>query len=496
VTGERLDERLARLERERRDADRAYNDALTALDRAVAALPADLPEPPADYDAARLPELNAVWNILPDTPPATDRSIKGRLRGLVWRLVGPTFDRQRAFNSVLVDHLNRNARVHRDTRRALESVIALQRKSLDALLHFQGRLIAYLQTLTLYVDTKDRSTAGGIDVLNAGLSAVADDWLKRWESLAVREARLTARATATDDLRASVALAQQTALAVKRELERFAAGASSTASTPTTSASTTGAPPAETRGETRTPSDATAQAGATVDLDAFKYVGFEDAFRGPQDEITRRLSAYAPRFDGLSDIVDLGCGRGEFLSLLAARGLSARGVDTNAAMVETSRARGLDVTHGDALGFLKTLPDASVGGIFAAQVVEHLPPDYLASLIETAAFKMRPGGLLILETINPACWLAFFESYIRDLTHVRPLHPETLQFLVRASGFQSPTLEFLSPVPEAARLETVPAALAAESPVLGQVIEVVNDNAAKLNARLFTYQDYAVSARR
>src|SRR5690606_18270552 len=111
----------------------------------------------------------------------------------------------------------------------------------------------------------------------------------------------------------------------------------------------------------------------------------------------------------------------EFLELLRERGISARGVDTNHAMVEASRARGLDVTRGDALGYVASLPDASLGGVFAAQVVEHLPPDYLSRFLETAAHKLRPGGLMVLETINPACWLAFFESYIRDLTHVRPI---------------------------------------------------------------------------
>src|SRR6185437_15171114 len=101
------------------------------------------------------------------------------------------------------------------------------------------------------------------------------------------------------------------------------------------------------------------------------------------------------------------------------------------------RAEGLDVEQGDALSFLGKQSDASVGALAAIQVVEHFEPAYLARFLETAYHKLRPGAPLILETINPACWMAFFETYIRDLTHQRPLHPDTLKFLVESSGFTS-----------------------------------------------------------
>ena len=122
-------------------------------------------------------------------------------------------------------------------------------------------------------------------------------------------------------------------------------------------------------------------------------------------------------------------------------------------MAEVCRARGLDVTEADAVGYLSTLPDASLGGIFAAQVVEHLQPGYLLRFLELAFHKLRPGGRLVLETLNPACWVAFFESYIRDITHVWPLHPETLKYLVLASGFTRADLEFRSPVAPEDRLQ-------------------------------------------
>jgi O-antigen chain-terminating methyltransferase len=116
-------------------------------------------------------------------------------------------------------------------------------------------------------------------------------------------------------------------------------------------------------------------------------------------------------------------------------------------------------------------------------------------LLETALHKIRPGGAIVLETINTACWVAFFESYIRDLTHVRPLHPETLQYLLRASGFHDVTIEYRSPVPDAERLQPVlsPPGLPAE---LADFVETINSNVEKLNSRLYTHMDYAVIAHR
>jgi O-antigen chain-terminating methyltransferase len=202
-----------------------------------------------------------------------------------------------------------------------------------------------------------------------------------------------------------------------------------------------------------------------------------------------------PLFAGRSDVLDIGCGRGEFLDLLREHGIPASGLDLNHEMVEVSRGRGLEVAEGDALEHLRSLEDASLGGIFAAQVVEHLEPQYLMRLIETAGHKLRPEGLIVLETINPACWVAFFESYIRDLTHVRPLHPETLQYLVRVSGFPQVAIEYKSPIPESARLQPVAVSPGDGSP-LAALAETLNENTAKLNARLFTYQDYAVIGRK
>jgi O-antigen chain-terminating methyltransferase len=232
-------------------------------------------------------------------------------------------------------------------------------------------------------------------------------------------------------------------------------------------------------------------------VDAATYVGFEDRFRGAAPEITRRVEDYLPILERANDVVDIGCGRGELLAALRGAGVRARGVDTNAAMVDICRSQQLEVEQGDALSYLERQADGSVGGLTAIQVVEHFEPAYLVRFLEAAFHKMTPGAPLVLETINAACWMAFFETYIRDLTHQRPLHPDTLRYLVEAAGFSSVDVRFRQPVSPADRLESVETGLLTDSPAAVNVVaSALNDHAQKLNTRLFSSMDYAVVARR
>jgi SAM-dependent methyltransferase len=142
-------------------------------------------------------------------------------------------------------------------------------------------------------------------------------------------------------------------------------------------------------------------------------------------------------------VLDVGCGRGELLGLLRDAGIEARGVDADADMVAYARGEGLEVEQSDALAYLGALPDASLGGIFAGQVVEHLPPAVLFRFLELAVRTLRPGGLLIAETINPLSPLAL-RSYFADLTHAQPLVPETLGLLATQAGFHAVETRFLN----------------------------------------------------
>jgi 2-polyprenyl-3-methyl-5-hydroxy-6-metoxy-1,4-benzoquinol methylase len=478
---ERLADRLARLERERADADRRYNERLTGVDQALLKRP-EFPHPPPAYDEALITPLNLGWNILPDGEPAVDGSLKGRLRGFIWRLIGPPLTTQKAFNAALVDHLNRNVAAHRESERAIATTIEMIRQQTESQIQFQSALITLLQSVTLYVDTRDRQIGGQAEVVNSAVSALSDDWMKHWESMRTREARLESQHPALikayDDLKEKVTLAQQTALLLKRQVEQLVADGLRVTSSPA----------------------AVTQAGSAPDLDSFKYVGFEDRFRGSQQDIRGRLSDYLPIFQGAGQVLDIGCGRGELLDLFRGAGIGARGIDTNQSMVQECRDRGLTAECDDAVGYLQKLADGSLDGVIAIQVVEHLEPAYLAQLIELAFHKLKPGAPMVLETLNPACWVAFFESYLRDVTHRWPLHPETLQYFVQASGFSTADVQFRAPVPPADRLQQVPVPTAREGeplhPTLIDLVDVVNANADKLNARLFTFMDYAVVARR
>jgi O-antigen chain-terminating methyltransferase len=221
------------------------------------------------------------------------------------------------------------------------------------------------------------------------------------------------------------------------------------------------------------------------------YVAFENRYRGDPEEIRERLRSYLPHFAGLAPLVDLGCGRGEFLALLKEAGIAARGVESNAQMAEHSRARGLEVTEADLLAFLRAQENACFGGIFAAQVAEHLPPAILQAMLREAHRTLRPGGLLILETVNPRSVVGFLEVYNRDLTHERPLHPDTLRFLAAASGFSDVRVEMRAPVDAASQLQPVPIQGLPDGAAVA-----LNENVARLNALLYGPQEYALFARR
>jgi len=456
---------LARLKRERDESDRLYNEALTNLD-AVVQTPRDFPHPPPPYDEFQITPLNQRWELLP-LKPDEGRGWLRRLRAHAWAMVAPLFERQQAFNSAVVDHINRNVAVHRETARALESTLAVCREEHLRLIEFQSLLIMYAQQITPYVDTKDRHVAGLMHGIAAGLSGLSDEFQKRWESVVSRS---TAVLDEVNDSRTTLSVMQRAIQTLKRELEQdsrqSAVGSRQSAVDSRQSV-----------------------AAAPASLDSYKYVGFEDRFRGSQREIRMRVAAYVPLFEGATDVLDVGCGRGEFLQLLREKGISARGIDLNDEMAAVCRERGLDATAGDVLSYLLAQPDGSLGGLFAAQVVEHLEPEYLMGFLSAAYHKLRPGSKIVLETINPACWYAFFSSYIRDITHVRPLHPDTLQYLVSASGFQKTHVRYSAPFPDHLKLQMMP-----ESSDIADL--VLNENAKKLNDLLFTYLDYAAIGER
>jgi O-antigen chain-terminating methyltransferase len=248
------------------------------------------------------------------------------------------------------------------------------------------------------------------------------------------------------------------------------------------------APPAP--GAASSPPAPSDRGGAARALPAFDYFAFEALMRGSREEIAERQRRYVAEFTEVDDILDAGCGRGEFLALLREAGKHAYGVDLDADMVDQCRAEGLDAVQADVIAHLASRPAGSLGGVFAAQLVEHMLPDRLLSFLAESARVLRPGGVLLLETINPAS-LSALRNFFADLTHVWPLVPETLAFLVESAGFREVRIEPASPLPESQRLAHVP-----YGPSVPEAARAAsNRNVELLNALLFGPQDYAVLAR-
>jgi len=200
---------LEALKEERAAADRAYNDALTRLDRAIQRLPADFPQPPPVPDEHQVTPLNTLWKIA--APPATGFR-RGFIAG-VRRAVAPLFEQQQAFNAALVDHVNRTVPVARETRASIDSTLTVLRDTIAELVRFQSLLVEFLQQVTPYVDTRDRDVAGLLRGLSGAINAVADEVLKRSEATLVRdrrhEMRVEALETALAALRDELAALQR-----------------------------------------------------------------------------------------------------------------------------------------------------------------------------------------------------------------------------------------------------------------------------------------------
>jgi O-antigen chain-terminating methyltransferase len=172
-------------------------------------------------------------------------------------------------------------------------------------------------------------------------------------------------------------------------------------------------------------------------LDAF-FADFDELYRGAREVIKVRLKVYLPFLASAGDgrILDIGCGRGEWLELLRDNGLEATGVELNTTLVSACHARGLTVVEQDLLEYLSRSPDASVQAVTAFHVVEHLPIDTVVSFLDQALRVLTPGGVLILETPNPRNVLVGSCNFYLDPTHRNPFPSEALQLLVETRGFE------------------------------------------------------------
>ncbi|MBN2408657.1 MAG: class I SAM-dependent methyltransferase [Candidatus Aminicenantes bacterium] len=220
-------------------------------------------------------------------------------------------------------------------------------------------------------------------------------------------------------------------------------------------------------------------------LEDWPYAGFENRFRGGPEEVTQQLRKYLSFFTRGGPVLDLGCGRGEFLELLRESGIEAAGVDLNGQMADICLDKGLLCEKGDLLESLSSRPDGSLGGIFSSQVIEHLAPAYLKRLIETSFHKLGSGATIVLETVNPLSVFALVQVYFLDPSHRNPVHPQALKFMLETAGFEDVEIVYSSPL-EREKLQPLPGA--------DERAAILNRDIDNLNELLFAPVNYAAIA--
>lgn len=223
------------------------------------------------------------------------------------------------------------------------------------------------------------------------------------------------------------------------------------------------------------------------------YFLFEEKFRGSRADIKQRQTSFLRYFEGCKKILDIGCGRGEFLEILRDNGIMGHGIDINEEMVKFCISKGFDVEKSDAISYLEKLEDGSLDGIIMDQVIEHLDSNYLIKLLKLCYQKLNFGYYIVIETVNPLSLVSLTNYYI-DMSHKRPIHPETLKFLINFANFREVETIFFSPIPDDKRLKKTN--IEGIEGDFRQLIEVYDQNIDKLNTILYGPQDYAIVAKK
>ncbi len=198
-------------------------------------------------------------------------------------------------------------------------------------------------------------------------------------------------------------------------------------------------------------------ADATLDID---WVHFANKFRGDAPKIEAHFASYLPYFEGCERVLDIGCGRGEFLTSLKREGIPAVGVDLYAENIEILRGQGLDAKQADVFEYLAAEGPGAFDGVFCAQVIEHLPPAQVWALVKACAQALKTGGVIVFETPNPECLAIFSTHFYIDPSHQRPVPPALLCFYLEEAGFGRIDVQRFAPAyEERPELNALPASV-------------------------------------
>jgi O-antigen chain-terminating methyltransferase len=189
-------------------------------------------------------------------------------------------------------------------------------------------------------------------------------------------------------------------------------------------------------------------AAAAAEPIGLDYARFAERFRGSEEYVSHGQNVYLPYFAGRRAVLDIGCGRGEFLEHMRTAGVPARGIDLSPESVAVCRAKGLDAEAADLFQYFASVPEATLDGIFCSQVVEHLEPARLPEMIRLAASRLEPNGLIAIETPNPECLAIFATHFYLDPTHTRPVPHPLLRFYLEEAGIGRIELLRLAPAVE------------------------------------------------
>lgn len=223
----------------------------------------------------------------------------------------------------------------------------------------------------------------------------------------------------------------------------------------------------------------------SADIDPCFYLALEERFRGTPDNIRERLTDYLPLLRGNTllqqpghCIVDLGCGRGEWLRLLRDEGYNTLGIDLSPINTAMCQEASLEVITGDAINWLSQQPDASISCITGFHIIEHLEFSLLRTLFEQSMRVLQPGGILILETPNPENLVTGITHFHTDPTHLNPLPPALIEFMADYYGYADIEILRLHPIPDEYQ------------------IHEDSETARRCNQYFYSAQDYALVATR